>query len=121
MRYVEESTLVRYGEWVESQDEYGKLVLEKEEKRKMFQKQSFFGEGELVGRTLALIARANGPSSTISAIWDREGKIIRATLGIVEVFKNYYEALYSTPQINFRGGNVGVFLKTENNPFIQRG
>lgn len=94
--------------------------MEKEEKKKMFQKQSLFGEGELVGRTLALIARANGPSSTISAIWDREGRIIRATPGIVEIFKNYYEGLYSTPQINVEGEMWEFFEKLNITPYPGR-
>lgn len=59
VQYVEEPTLDRYGKWVERQEEYRKLMLEKAENKRMFQRQNFFGEGERVGRTLVLIAKAN--------------------------------------------------------------
>lgn len=52
---------------------------------------------------MALIARANGPSSTIPAVWDRDGGIIRHTPGMVEVFKDYYEDLYKAPQLDVEG------------------
>lgn len=88
-------------EWVERKEEYKKFVLKKAENKRLFQKQSFFGEGERVGRYLALIARANAPVSVILAICNEDGEIRRGTPEIIEVFKNYYQNLYSsTPKSN---------------------
>lgn len=56
-----------------------------------------------------MIAKANGPPTTISAIGDKEGKIIRATPEIVKEFKDYYEKSVHYPTNKCRGGNVGVF------------
>lgn len=42
VQYVEELTLVRYGEWVEGQEEYRKLALEKGGKKLIVSETKFF-------------------------------------------------------------------------------
>lgn len=56
-----------------------------------------------MGRILALIAKANTPSSNIQAILDEGGKVTRTVLEIVNVFNIYYENLYRISQINIEG------------------
>lgn len=52
MQYVETPTLTSYETWVERQDNYRRVILEKMEKKK-FQRLSFFGVGEQVGKTVS--------------------------------------------------------------------
>lgn len=93
------------------QDEYKKAVWEKVENKKLFQRRTFFGEGEQVGRILALISKANSPSNIISAIQEKEGDIRRTTSEIAYEFKEYYKNLYSTSQRNVEREMGGFFQK----------
>lgn len=100
-RNVEDPTPDRYRDWSEEQEEYKKLVLTKVENKRLFKKQSFFGEAERVGHILALIVKANAPSSIIPA----------NSVEIVNAFRNYYENLYSTSQVNVEGDMWDFFLE----------
>lgn len=73
VQYVETPSPANYETWVGRQDEYSRVLREKMEKNRLFQRQSFFGEGEQVGKALSLIIKANGPSSIVPAIEGREG------------------------------------------------
>lgn len=74
-QYVETPSPASYEFWMGRQDEYSRVLRERMEKNRLFQRQSFFGDGERVGKALSLIIKANGPSSTVPAIEGREGVI----------------------------------------------
>lgn len=96
-------TPVKYREWLERQEEYRKQVLTKAKNKGLFKNRVFFGEGERVGRILAMIARANALSSIIPAIRSEGGRITRSASEIVNDFKNYYKSLYGTSHMNVEG------------------
>lgn len=50
-------------------------IIRKTENKRLFQRQKCFGEGEKVGRMLALLAKTNSPSSVISMIRTPSGEI----------------------------------------------
>lgn len=66
-QYVADPSPGKQQLWVEKQQEYKMDMLKNTENKRLFQRQRHFGEGEKVGRMLALLADTNSPSSTIAA------------------------------------------------------
>lgn len=72
--------------WVRKQQEYKMESIRVAENRKLFQRQRNFGEGESVGRMLAILASTNAPSSTVPLIKTSEGEISSDSGVIREMF-----------------------------------
>lgn len=78
-------------------NKYKMVVTRKVENKCLFQRQCSFGEGESVGHTLALLAKANSASSNISTIKRPGGEISPQTSGPdelpAELYKQYGKVL----------------------------
>lgn len=117
--FVATPSQVNHECWVRRQEEYSRVLREKAEKIGSFQRRSFFGEGEKIGKALSLIIKANGPPSAVPAIIGREGEIRKNTPDIVNEFKMYFEKLYSSTRVNVEGEMQSFFEGLEITPISE--
>lgn len=84
--------------WIDKQNNYRLVTLQRSENKYLFQRQVAFGEGETVGRMLAPLVGSNSPTSVVSSITARDGRVTSHPPEIVIKFKEYYEDLYRSRQ-----------------------
>lgn len=85
------------------------------EKRRYFLQQSYFEEGN-TGHLLALVARKQRDSSTISAIQSAAGDLHTLNPDILNDFHNFYTDLYAS-KTRYTSSELALFL--QNCPFPQ--
>lgn len=117
-QYVADPSPGKQQLWVEKQQEYKMDMLKNTENKRLFQRQRHFGEGEKVGRMLALLADTNSPSSTIAAIRTSSGTATSDPLMVKKVFFEYYSNLYKSQQQQLEVREIENFLEGVSLPHL---
>lgn len=76
--YVKEPSPDNLVNWTDAQQLYRTLSLEKAENRRFFLKQAQYEEGERTGHMLALLARSQSSSTSITSIETPSGGVTRS-------------------------------------------
>lgn len=82
--------------WQSKQQEYKDVVIRKSENKRLFQKQTAYGDGEKVRKMLAHLVRTNSSPSMVPAIRTVRGEISSQVEEITDTFREYYEGLYKS-------------------------
>lgn len=82
--------------WTVAQSLYNRVVLSTAEKKRCFLQQNYFEEGENTGHLLAMVARAQQESTSITEIKKPNGEVSTSTTDILDTFQRFYADLYTS-------------------------
>lgn len=116
MALVADPTPANQNSWKEAQSLYNKVVLSTTEKKRYFLQQNYFEEGENTGHLLAMVAKAQQESTSITEIKNPNGEISTSTIDILDTFQQFYADLY-TSKTNNTLSDLALFLGDCTFPF----
>lgn len=101
--------------WLQSQQQYASVAIQKAENKSFFLQQPYFEEEEGTAHLLATIVKAQRPSMYVSKMQTTLNNIVFGTPEIVYVFCEFFQTLHSS-KVSYAVEDLTKFLDTINLP-----